>query len=182
MMRLEQHIVDTLKEWQMKLGGGDTHVRLYYPLDSLCGYLAMPMDSTMDDVIVKTEDYLRENAPYLGMPMIAESNGRVCIEIPEQGCTYVQENVPLSEFSAGFLEALKENSMQSLREYFAAFAKKHGGSVKEDVDEEDGDTVLYFDPEDIEPYVYCINDDILGITYHRFARADYERAKQSSER
>ena len=177
-MRLEQHIVYTLKEWQYKLRGGDKHVRLYYPLDSLCGYLGLPMDSTMDAVMSETETYLRENASYLGTPALYESNGRVCIEIPEKGCAYVEKNVPLSEFLTGFLQALKQNSMQALRDYFAEFGAKHGGCVKEDVDEEDGDTVLYFEPEDVEPYVYCVNDDVLSITYHRFARADYERSKK----
>lgn len=177
-MRLEQHIVDTLKEWQMKLGGGDNHVRLYYPLDSLCGYLGLSMHSSMNEVLAETEKYLHKHAPYLGELVVSESNGRICIEIPEEGCTYVQENVPLSAFLAGFLEALKQNSMSVLREYFADFAAQHGGTVREDIDDEDGDTVFYFEPETIEPYVYCVNDDILGITYHRFARADYERAKQ----
>ena len=38
-MRLEEHIADTLKEWELKLGRIDGGIRLYYPCDSIREYL-----------------------------------------------------------------------------------------------------------------------------------------------
>ena len=38
-MRLEEHIADTLKEWELKLGKIDGGIRLYYPCDSIREYL-----------------------------------------------------------------------------------------------------------------------------------------------
>ena len=35
-----------------------------------------------------------------------------------------------------------------------------------------------FDREEVDPYVYCFDADDFGVTYHRFARVDYEKLTQ----
>ena len=41
-MTLKKHIIDTIKEWQLKIGNIDTDIRLYYPKSSLCDYMEVP--------------------------------------------------------------------------------------------------------------------------------------------
>ena len=43
-MTLEKHVIDTVKEWQTKIGTDDAGVRLYYPKVSMCGYLKLPVE------------------------------------------------------------------------------------------------------------------------------------------
>ena len=34
--------------------------------------------------------------------------------------------------------------------------------------------VFCFENDDFEPYVYCVESDEFGLTYHRFTREEYE--------
>ena len=43
-MTLEKHVIDTMKEWQIKIGSFDSNIRLYYPKKSLCRYLDLNID------------------------------------------------------------------------------------------------------------------------------------------
>ena len=38
--------------------------------------------------------------------------------------------------------------------------------------------VFYFMDDTIDPYVYCLEFDAFGATYHRFSKEDYEALKQ----
>lgn len=44
--QLERHIIDTIKEWQMKIGYKEENMRLYYPDVSLIGMLELPDGTT----------------------------------------------------------------------------------------------------------------------------------------
>ena len=35
--------------------------------------------------------------------------------------------------------------------------------------------VFYYTSEEADPYVYCMEQDDFGITYHRFSRPDYNK-------
>ncbi len=38
-------------------------------------------------------------------------------------------------------------------------------------------SVFYFEKDSTERYVYCVEDDDFGLTYHRFTRKEYEDLK-----
>ena len=63
-------------------------------------------------------------------------------------------------------------AMKNILEFFEEYAKKHGTCVCTKKEEDSG-TVFYFEDEHVEPYVYCIDQNEFGITYHRFAKDDY---------
>lgn len=178
-MNLEKHIVDTLKEWQLKLGSVDQHIKLYYPVDSICDYMEwkkMPETEQEKNVLLHTvKKYLSEQAPYLGNITLNYTDSRMGIEVPAEGCRYVADNVKLPEFLEGFLKILKQQDLEKIKVFFHEYAAERGGTVVEEIDMEDMGTVLYFEQEEIDPYVYCIDQDVFGITYHRFARKDYEK-------
>jgi len=42
MRPLEKHMIDTVKEWQMKIGYQEGSMNLYYPADALAELLEIP--------------------------------------------------------------------------------------------------------------------------------------------
>ena len=56
-MTLEKHVIDTVKEWQTKIGTDDAGVRLYYPKVSMSEYLKHPVDQDTDKNCQTPEAY-----------------------------------------------------------------------------------------------------------------------------
>lgn len=177
-MKLEKHIIDTVKEWQLKLGGIDDHVCLYYPLDSICEYLEVSPGTDRDSLISLTGRYLKEHASFLGHIRLSCPDDRMCIDVPSEGCRFIEQNIEVPQFLREFLSVLKEQDMDRIKTLFHEFAGSRNGEVIEDREADGLGTVLYFDRDDIDPYVYCIDQDIFGITYHRFVKSDYEKLKE----
>ena len=172
-MTLEKHVVDTLKEWQIKIGNFDSGIRLYYPKLSLCRHLHL--DSDIDNKILARyiENYFADNVKYLGDIRVCVLQEKFCILVDKEGCKYVEKKVPEPEFLANFLEVLKTQKMSAILEYFEEYARRRGTRVCVNKEESGLETVLYFEDENIEPYIYCIDQNEFGITYHRFTQDDY---------
>ena len=173
-MTLERHVIDTLKEWQLKMGSFDTDIRLYYPKNSLCCYMETERDIDNTILLQKIEEYIAAVMPYLGTVLITVKNDRFCIHISKEGCSYVENNISMPEFLSGLLEVLKAQNMDSMSAYFEEYAATHNTRLYKETDEDDGGTIFYFADENVEPYVYCIDANEFGITYHRFTKKEYE--------
>lgn len=172
-MTLEKHVIDTMKEWQLKMGSFDMDIRLYYPKTSLCRYMKTKSDIDNSILIQKIEAYIAAVMPYLGTVSITVQNDRFCIRISKEGCEYIEKNVPMPEFLAGLLEVLKVQKLESMVSYFEKYAAIHNTRLCKETDDEDGGIILYFADENVEPYVYCIDQNEFGITYHRFTKEEY---------
>lgn len=173
-MTLEKHVIDTVKEWQTKIGTDDAGVRLYYPKVSVCGYLKLPVEEDSEKICREAEAYFEKNVPQLGHVEVTEKADRFCVFVSPEGCDYINREIPVSEFLEGFLKVLKTQDMQQVYGYFETFAGAHGTTVCEEADEEDLGTVLSFADKNVEPYLYCVTDDQFGITYHRFTKDDFD--------
>lgn len=173
-MTLEKHLVDTMKEWQMKIGNLDSDMRLYYPKDSLCDYLCLEHDIGNESLKEYIRKYLSEKAGYLGETAVSYERDRFCILVGKTGCAYVEQSVPEPVFLVKFLEALQAQNMDRIHMLFDEYAKQHGTTVCSEKEEDGCGTVLYFEDENADPYVYCIDQNEFGITYHRFAKSDFE--------
>ncbi|MGN0350029.1 MAG: DUF3877 family protein [Roseburia sp.] len=171
-MTLEKHIVDTMKEWQMKIGSLDSNMRLYYPKNSLCGYLDLESEIGNDALKEYIKNYLSNHASYLGEITISYEQDRFCFLVRKQGCDYVEQNVPEPEFLGKFLKVLKMQNMKEIIGLFQEYAKQHGTKVGSRKEDNGLGTVLYFEDENVEPYVYCIEENEFGVTYHRFVKSD----------
>lgn len=171
-MTLEKHVVDTIKEWQIKIGSLGSNIRLYYPKSSLCNYLNISIDADNEILSRHIEKYFADNVTYLGNVRVSAEQERFCILVDKEGCDYVEKNIPEPEFLAKFLEVLKSQEMQKILELFEEYARSQGTHmcVRK---EEEWETVLYFENEYVEPYVYCIDKNEFGITYHRFSKNDF---------
>ena len=170
-MTLEKHIVDTMKEWQIKIGSFDSNIRLYYPKVSLCRHLGLEDTIENEKLREKVEQYLLE-IQYLGAVNVSKDGDRYCIMIDKSGCDYVEKNIEEPEFLVGFLNVLKKQKMQDVINYFAEYALKNNTELK--MEKEEHGVVLYFENEKADAYMYCIDENEFGITYHRFTREDYE--------
>lgn len=175
---LERHITDTIKEWQMKIGYQEESMGLYYPDVSLKGLLELGEDVPGDELDEALSVFAEEVRTRFGAVKISGDGGRYCIEIPPEGCRYVAEKIPDSDFLRKLLDVLdkKENDMAPVSRLFHEYAAQHGGSVLEEDREAEGlGRVFVFDKEETDPYVYCMEQDDFGITYHRFSRPDYAK-------
>lgn len=179
-MTLEKHLVDTMKEWQMKIGNLESDMRLYYPKDSLCDYLSLEHGINNDLLKEHIKKYLSEKADYLGEIAVSYERDRFCFLVGKAGCAYVEQSVPEPVFLLKFLDALQFQDMDRICTLFDEYAKQYGTTVCSEQEEDGCGTVLYFTDESVDPYVYCIDQNEFGITYHRFAKSDFESEGLSS--
>lgn len=178
-MNLKKHIIDTIKEWQLKIGYKEGNMKLYYPGDSLVSLLGIEITGkTFENTLTQTlTAFCNEVEPVLGRIQITGSYERYCLDIPAKGCAYIAETVPDSEFLKLFLDTLTRpgSTMTQIRECFAAYATSHGSEY---VDCAKGNThTFYFVDNTLDEYVYWVEENEFGLTYHRFTRADYEKLK-----
>lgn len=175
---LEKHIMDTVKEWQMKIGYMDENIKLYYPDISLISLLHLEEGTSGRELDRALQTFSEMTKERLGGVRISEEAGRYCIDVPAYGCRYIKEHIPDSEFLKMFLQVITTpgNTMEQVRECFASFAEKYKLQYREEphFDEETGQ-VFFFEENEWENYVYCVEEDDFGLTYHRFTKADYER-------
>ncbi|MCI8484458.1 MAG: DUF3877 family protein [Lachnospiraceae bacterium] len=173
-MTLKKHVIDTMKEWQMKIGRFDSDLRLYYPKGSLCDYLNLDREMENEALAQAVKQYFAEEAEVLGEIHIEPGQARFCILVGKEGCAYVEQNVPEPEFLTKFLEALKSQKMSKVCECFEIYGQKYGTKVCRESEKDDGGTLFYFEDENVDPYRYCVDENEFGITYHRFTKSDYE--------
>lgn len=202
-MDLKKHIIDTIKEWQLKIGYREGNMKLYYPGESLDVLLGNVRNTTVNEKLAEEEllsilnTFCEEAEPQLGRIKISGSYERYCLEIPAKGCAFVAGKVPEPEFLKRFLEVITHhgNSMEQIRECFAAYAEEHGTAYVEDILVENDEDVevsrdcdmspehthshtghaFYFTDATVEEYVYWVEENEFGLTYHRFTKADYKR-------
>ncbi len=195
---LEKHMIDTVKEWQMKIGFRSEEMNLYYPDISLAGLLELPKDLTEEKLKAALEEFAQETEERLGRIRVSNNGERYCLTIPAEGCTYIHTQVPDSEFLKVFLETVTAPGagLEQVYTCFEQNARENGECfVSADREQEGLGHVFYFagkrsgeagtsvpegadaDPaqSDIDEYVYCVESDDFGLTYHRFSWPDYQK-------
>ena len=156
---LEDRIVSTVQEMQVKLGQSSGSLSLYLPLDCL--------DGDVEDEIARFREHVRHK---LGDVACTLDDGRVRITVSEEGCRYVA-GLPVSPVLLTMVDAVM--SRESLDGIKARLEKVSKGLVWKEVDGDGFDHIAYF-TDGTDPYVYCIDSDCGPISYHRFSRRDYE--------
>ena len=87
--KLEQNIIDLVKEEQAKLGYRKECIRLYYPLSSLMHLTGKSCGE--QEMLTLLSDFCREAEPHLGKITVSAKKERFCFLIPEEGVVYVKE-------------------------------------------------------------------------------------------
>lgn len=179
-MELKQHVIDTLKEWQMKIGFQEENVKLYYPISSLYDYFNLDKNCDFSELKTKFTNYITEQMDFLGEIRVKWEEMRVCIEVSAQGGRYIYENVKEPYLLKAFLHLLNEKSttISDVENLFNAYAKKYNGTCYIEKSKHNESRIFYFSDNVPENYVYCIENDEFGITYHRFSKDDYNREQR----
>ena len=155
---LEKHITDTIREWQVKIGYEGGTMKLYYPAESLRRSLSLDETEDLDAALAAVKD-------------------RYCVEIPEEGCSYIEREIPVPELLQNLLQVITTpgNTMEQVRDCFSSYAEKMHTTVEENASEEHemGHVFSFSDPS-VDEYCYCVEENEFGLTYHRFSREDYE--------
>ena len=89
---LKKHIIDTVKEWQMKIGYRAESMKLYYPAASLAELLELPEDADKEQLNTALLIFAKEEESSLGDLTFSEKDGRWNLTVPPEGCTWIHEN------------------------------------------------------------------------------------------
>lgn len=169
--RLEENIIDMIKEEQLKLGYRSETVRLYYPLSSLNSLLSVNMDCVqMQDALA---EFSKAMSNTLGAVEASCKNERFCLAIPPHGVDYVHSRINSDEFICGFIRTIEKHgcTLDDILEQF----HKHADKVRlEKMSCDDFDYLIYFEDGNPDSYRYCVKSEGQHMIYHRFTVEDYE--------
>ncbi|MEY8353074.1 DUF3877 family protein [Lachnospiraceae bacterium 54-53] len=168
---LEQLLVNSIKEVQIKLGYEKEAIRFYYPEKALNHILKIREGAGPETKAVMEgfKDHVRQR---LGDIRITKSQGRFCFEIPPEGVEFVFRHVKDNGFLKEFIE-VTEKPGAGLDDILRVFQKFSGGRVIcESSREEECDYIIYFEDPSFDCYRYYIKFYENHITYHRFLSED----------
>lgn len=168
--RLENSIIDVIKEEQAKLGYRKEEIRLYYPLSSLDHFFETEADAEeMKKILTGFGAYTKEK---LGNILVSHKGDRFCFHIPEQGTEYVHEHMKPNEFIRELVELVGKHgcTMQQVKDLFLSKEKQ---VQMEPMDNGEFDLMIRFEGDGEDPYYYCFKDEGCHIIYHRFLPEDY---------
>ena len=195
-MDLKKHIFDTIKEWQLKIGYREGNMKLYYPGESLAPLLGINAECGKERALLvesALSAFCSEMERQIGRIKVSGTYERYCLDIPAKGCAYVAGKVAEPEFLKLFLGELTKpgSSMEQIRVCFEDYANRKGTVYVEEVIESEGGhmpehteehkhsgVAFYFDAADVEEYVYWVEQNEFGLTYHRFTREEYRKLKE----
>ena len=169
--RLEKHLVELIKEEQVKLGYQRESIHLYYPLTSLNHLLKTSYDVEMMQCML--QEYGKCGKSILGELCISHKKDRFCILIPEEGVEYVYTHTEEQEFLKDFIDAIRKHSC-TIEEIQSVFNKYSDKVYFERVAHGEFDYLLYFEDGTPDEFLYCITEEGPHMIYHRFMPEDYE--------
>lgn len=171
------NIIDQIKEAQIKLGYARETVRLYYPAVSLNALVDAGTEDTKELLHI-LQDSADLTDTVLGNLSFTEHEGRIEVRIPPEGAEYVHREVPEPEFLVKIIELFGTHHHCSIEDVRAVFAGFSPDYVCEKMPEgTDFDYVLYFPEGDIDPYYYCVKEEMEHTIYHRFTKEDFQVLK-----
>ncbi|MFA6728802.1 MAG: DUF3877 family protein [Prevotella sp.] len=163
--KLENAVISTIQETQIKLGFVKGAVSLYIPLDSLSS------DGTRNKSRETLDAFIKNSKDKLGNIECSILDNRVRIIVSEEGCRYIS-TLPVSLVLKIFVNSVLEHI--EIKELKTRLQRASTGCIWKDVEGEEFDAIAYFE-DDTDPYVYCIKTEYGHLTYHRFSREDYSR-------
>ena len=103
--KLENSLIDVIKEEQAKLGFKEEKIHLYYPLSSLNHFFSA-RDSA-DEMAARLSHMPEALVQKLGQVTATHRGDRFCFYIPEPGSVYVHENMKENEFIKVLIELVQ---------------------------------------------------------------------------
>ena len=167
--RLEQSLIDIVKEEQAKLGYRKEDVRLYYPLSTLNHFF--DTEDTVEEMAERLTHLPEDMKARLGEIAVTHKKDRFCFHIPEQGSEYVHEHTAENEFIKELVELVAKHGC-TIEDIEVLFRSHSDKIVTEPMDNGEFDRMIRFE-EGEDKYYYCFKDEGCHIIYHRFLPEDY---------
>ena len=167
--KLENNLIDLIKEEQAKLGYRKEAVRLYYPLQSLRHFYGCT--DSADEMQKRLSDFSAAVMDTLGTVEISHKGDRFCFVIPDSGTEYVHMQMQENEFIL-HLVALIGSQHATMDQIQALFKAQKEPCVITAMDSDEFDVMIHF-TEGEDPYYYCFKDEGCHMIYHRFLPEDY---------
>lgn len=168
--KLENNIIDILKEEQAKLGYRSEPVRLYYPLHSLNLFLESNLNA--QEMQEELELFSQSIGDKLGFIKISHENERFCLLLPPQASDYVHAHTNADEFIYDFVNTISKHGV-TMEEVLEQFYKHSDCVHVEKAVNGEFDYLVYFEDGKPDEFRYCITGEGCHIIYHRFAKEDY---------
>lgn len=165
--RLEQSLIDIVKEEQAKLGYRKEDVRLYYPLSTLNHFF--DTEDTVEEMAERLTHLPEDMKARLGEIAVTHKKDRFCFHIPEQGSEYVHEHTAENEFIKELIELVREHgcTKKKILELFGQYSEN---TITEEMNNGEFDFYVRFPEGSEDRYYYCFKDEGCHIIYHRSCR------------
>ena len=168
--RLEENLIDLVKEQQAKLGFRPEVIRLYYPVSTLNHFFGS--EDTAEEMKVRLNGFGAHMTETLGEVRVTAKGDRFCFLIPETGSVYVHENMKENEFIKVLIELVQQHgcTKEKLLDLFNSYWDK---TECQEMDNGEFDFYIRFVDKADDTYYYCFKDEGCHIIYHRFLPEDY---------
>lgn len=169
--KLENSLIDVIKEEQAKLGFKEEKIHLYYPLSSLNHFFAA--QDTADEMAARLSEMPESLVQKLGQVSATHKGERFCFYIPEPGSVYVHENMKENEFIKVLIDLVQQHdcTKEKLLDLFASYWDK---TECKDMNNGEFDFFIRFIDKEDDLYYYCFKAEGFHFIYHRFLPEDYE--------
>ncbi len=168
--KLENNIINVIKEEQVKLGYRSEVVRLYYPLQSLNRFLGT--NHSICEMQKELELFADSVKDKLGQIDISGQGERFCFLLSPQVSDYVHEHMDNTEFIYEFVNTVSKHGI-TMDEVLKVFYKHSDHVHVEKAVHGEFDYLVYFEDGIPDEFRYCITDEGCHIIYHRFTAEDY---------
>ena len=154
--RLEQSLIDIVKEEQAKLGYRKEDVRLYYPLSTLNHFF--DTEDTVEEMAERLTHLPEDMKARLGEIAVTHKKDRFCFHIPEQGSEYVHEHTAENEFIKELIELVREHgcTKKKILELFGQYSEN---TITEEMNNGEFDFYVRFPEGSEDRYYYCFKDE-----------------------
>ena len=172
--KLEQNLIDLIKEEQMKLGYQKETIRLYYPVDSLLRLLGKELSI---EKLQQELEWFGGHTEHLGNVTVSHKKDRFCLCVPPEGAVYVHEQVPDNPFLKEWITAVSVHGC-TLEKLLEICERYSNHTVVEQIKDSEFDVLIYFADQKPDAYYYCVKFEGSHVIYHRFMNASTSFAEQ----
>ncbi len=168
--RLEQNLIDVIKESQIKLGYDYGALQFFYPLATLNHLLNVQL--TEAEMLVYLEEFAQYVKNRLGEVRCTGKKERFAFAVLADGMKYVHEHVETSAFLEDLIRMTAFHGC-SMEDVLQVFRKYSEHVIQKEIEDDEFDCVIYFEDGKPDDYLYCFRQEGSHIIYHRFTKEDY---------
>ena len=173
--RMKRDLIDNILESCVKLGFADTPITFYYPETSLTELFGCGRDE-IPSAIAEFRKNEQDNFGNIEFEALHDEKRRYAVKVPAEGIEWVHANFEPSDFIKEFVKEIKKPgiTLNDIADFFRRFSPTVD-IKKISLDE----WALSFTDENIDPYVYHIEQNEFGLEYHRFTKEAYRNLMEN---